>query len=106
MTRCDTLHRAGGAARRVSGRLVCDSVRAAVIRDTYVSRQAVEHDDVNVACRCLGPRPRIVEDVRTAFLEARVSTDPDFRRRVKHLSAMAADAQRRPGDGRRSEGAR
>ena len=67
----------------------CREIRAAVIHDTYVARQGVEHDDVNVAC--LGAwvvGRRIAEDVVTAFLAAEFSTDPDCRRRVRQLADM------------------
>jgi ribose 5-phosphate isomerase B len=64
-------------------------IRAALIHDTYVARQCVEHDDVNVAC--LGAwivGPRIAEDVIAAYLNARFGTDPDVRRRVQQLHEM------------------
>ena len=66
-------------------------IRAAVIHDTYVARQGVEHDDVNVAC--LGAwivGQKIAEDVIRAFLSAEFSTDVDFRRRVEQLHEMEA----------------
>jgi ribose 5-phosphate isomerase B len=93
---CGTGVGASIAANKVPG------IRAAVIHDTYVARQGVEHDDVNVAC--LGAwvvGRRIAEDVVTAFLAAEFSTDPDCRRRVRQLADMelaAADALLRPGD--------
>lgn len=71
------------AANKVPG------IRAALIHDTYVARQAVEHDDVNVAC--LGAwvvGPRIAEEVVSAYLNARFGTDPDVRRRVQQLREM------------------
>jgi ribose 5-phosphate isomerase B len=71
------------AANKVPG------IRAAVIHDTYVARQGVEHDDVNVAC--LGAwvvGERIAEDVVSAYLDARFSSDPDVRRRVQQLHEM------------------
>jgi ribose 5-phosphate isomerase B len=96
---CGTGVGAAIAANKVPG------IRAAVIHDTYVARQGVEHDDVNVAC--LGAwivGRRIAEDVITAYLDARFSTDPDFRRRVAQLADMEA-ATRDAADGR-NEGAR
>jgi ribose 5-phosphate isomerase B len=88
------------AANKVPG------IRAAVIHDTYVARQGVEHDDVNVAC--IGAwviGRRIAEDVVTAFLSAQFSTDPDFRRRVQQLADMEAAARDRDTvGGGRSEG--
>lgn len=80
---CGTGVGAAIAANKVPG------IRAAVIHDTYVARQGVEHDDVNVAC--LGAwvvGRKIAEDVVTAYLSAEFSTDPDFRRRVAQLAAM------------------
>ena len=71
------------AANKVPG------IRAALIHDTYVAHQAVEHDDVNVAC--LGAwvvGPTIAREVLTSFLGARFSTDEDFRRRVAQLDEM------------------
>jgi len=80
---CGTGVGAAIAANKVRG------IRAAVIHDSYVARQGVEHDDVNVAC--LGAwvvGVRIAEEVLTAFLAAEFSTDPDFRRRVEQLADM------------------
>ena len=88
---CGTGVGAAIAANKVPG------IRAAVIHDTYVARQGVEHDDVNVAC--LGAwvvGERIAEDVITAYLAAEFSTDPDFRRRVAQLSEMDARAAGTP----------
>ena len=75
------------AANKVPG------IRAAVIHDTYVARQGVEHDDVNVAC--LGAwvvGERIATDAVEAFLAARFSSDADFRRRVAQLAEMDGSA--------------
>jgi len=80
---CGTGVGAAIAANKVPG------IRAAVIHDTYVARQGVEHDDVNVAC--LGAwivGKKIAADVITAYLAAQFSTDPDFRRRVQQLADM------------------
>lgn len=71
------------AANKVPG------IRAAVIHDAYSAAQSVDHDDVNVAC--LGAwivGPKIAQGVLDAFLSARFSTDPDFRRRVSQLADM------------------
>ncbi len=83
---CGTGVGAAIAANKVPG------IRAAVIHDTYVARQAVEHDDVVVAC--LGAwivGAAIVDDVIAAFLDARFSSDPDFRRRVQQLAEMESE---------------
>lgn len=82
---CGTGVGAAIAANKVPG------IRAAVIHDTYVARQGVEHDDVNVAC--LGGwvvGERIAEDAITAFLGATFGADPDVRRRVAQLHRMDA----------------
>ena len=69
-------------------------IRAAVIHDTYVARQGVEHDDVNVGCLgCWIVGPRIAEDVITAFLNARFDDTEDVRRRVAQLAQIEANAQ-------------
>lgn len=84
---CGTGVGAAIAANKVRG------IRAAVIHDTFVARQCVEHDDVNVAC--LGAwiiGPAIADDVITVFLDAVFSADPDFRRRVAQLADIEAEA--------------
>jgi ribose 5-phosphate isomerase B len=84
---CGTGVGAAIAANKVRG------IRAAVIHDTFVAKQCVEHDDVNVAC--LGAwiiGPAIADDVVAAFLDASFSTDPDFRRRVAQLADMEVEA--------------
>ena len=71
------------AANKVPG------IRAALIHDTHVARQCVEHDDVNVAC--LGAwivGPRIAEDVLDAYLAARFDDTDDVRRRLAQLADM------------------
>jgi ribose 5-phosphate isomerase B len=87
---CGTGVGAAIAANKVPG------VRAAVVHDTHVARQGVEHDDVNVACIGAWIVGRaIAEDVITAFLEARfLHTDPDFQRRVAQLREMEQAAAR------------
>lgn len=79
------------AANKVPG------IRAAVIHDTHVARQGVEHDDVNVAC--IGAwiiGPLIAADVIAAYLAADFSTDPDCRRRVAQLADLDGSAARQP----------
>jgi ribose 5-phosphate isomerase B len=80
---CGTGVGAAIAANKVRG------IRAAVIHDTYVARQGVEHDDVNVAC--LGAwvvGQRIAADAIAAFLSATFDDDDDVRRRVAQLEEM------------------
>ncbi|MEW1811893.1 ribose 5-phosphate isomerase B [Pseudarthrobacter phenanthrenivorans] len=99
---CGTGVGAAIAANKVHG------IRAAVIHDTYVARQSVEHDDVNVAC--LGAwivGRKIAEDVITAYLDAQFSINPDFRRRVAQLADMeAATREASNSTGGRHDGAR
>jgi ribose 5-phosphate isomerase B len=64
-------------------------IRAAVAHDTYVARQSVVHDDVNVLC--LGAwitGPQIALDIIRHFLAAQFSDDENFRRRVAKLTAL------------------
>ena len=71
------------AANKVNG------IRAAVAVDTYVARQCVIHDDVNVLC--IGAwitGPQIAADITRAFLAAEFSTEEHFRRRVEKLAAL------------------
>ena len=71
------------AANKVAG------VRAAVANDTFVARQAVEHDNVNTLC--IGAwiiGPQIAADVLRAFLAADFRTEAHFRRRVDKLAAL------------------
>jgi ribose 5-phosphate isomerase B len=82
---CGTGVGASIAANKVRG------IRAAVIHDTYVARQGVEHDDVNVAC--LGAwvvGERIAADAIDAFLGASFDDTEDVRRRVAQLAEMEA----------------
>ena len=86
---CGTGVGAAIAANKVPG------IRAAVIHDTHVARQGVEHDDVNVAC--LGAwivGPRIAEDALDAYLTAAFETGADVRRRVAQLTEMELTAAR------------
>ncbi len=64
-------------------------IRAALCHDTFCAHQSVEHDDVNLLC--LGAwiiGPKLAEEILRAWLNARFSTDPDFRRRVKKLEEL------------------
>lgn len=77
------------AANKVNG------IRAAVAHDTYVARQCVEHDNVNVLCMgawIIGPQ--IMAAVVRAFLAAEFSTEPHFRRRVAKLAELEAEMRR------------
>jgi ribose 5-phosphate isomerase B len=95
---CDEI--IGGRAQR--GILVCGTgvgaciagnkvrgIRAAVCHDTYSAHQCVEHDNVNLLCMgawIIGQK--VAEEVLTAYLNAKFSTDEDFRRRVRKLEEM------------------
>lgn len=90
------------AGRVQRGILVCGSgvgaciagnkirgIRAALCHDTFSAHQCVEHDDVNLLCMgawIIGPK--VAEEVLRSFLNARFSTDEDFRRRVRKLGEM------------------
>jgi ribose 5-phosphate isomerase B len=68
-------------------------IRAAVCHDTFVARQAVEHDAVNVLC--LGAwivGRQIAADVIRTFLSAEFSTEEHFRRRVGKIADLERDA--------------
>lgn len=71
------------AANKIPG------IRAAVCHDTYVARQAVVHDDVNVLC--IGAwiiGPEVAAQVVREFLDASPSTEPSFQRRVAKLGRL------------------
>jgi ribose 5-phosphate isomerase B len=71
------------AANKVPG------IRAAVCHDTFVARQSVEHDDVNVLC--IGAwiiGRQIAADVVRTFLASRFSTEEHFRRRVQKIAEL------------------
>jgi ribose 5-phosphate isomerase B len=73
-------------------------IRAAVAHDTYVARQAVEHDNINVLCIggwIIGPQ--IAADVVRAFLASEFSTQEQFRRRVEKLALLDGSLGRSQG---------
>jgi ribose 5-phosphate isomerase B len=90
------------ASRAQRGILVCGSgvgaciaankvrgIRAALCHDTFVAHQGVEHDNVNLLCMgawIIGPK--IAEEVLVSFLNARFSSNEDFRRRVRKLEEL------------------
>lgn len=79
------------AANKVKG------IRAAVAHDTYVARQAVVHDDVNVLC--IGAwitGPQIALDIIRHFLASTFSDNENFRRRVAKLAALEEGASADP----------
>ena len=73
----------------VGAAIACNKIqgiRAALCHDTYSAHQCVEHDNVNVLCigaQIIGPS--VAEEILTNFLNARFSTEEQFRRRVQKL---------------------
>ena len=75
------------AANKIPG------IRAAVAHDTFVARQAVEHDNINTLC--IGAwiiGPQIAADVIRTFLASDFSTEEHFRRRVDKLAELERQA--------------
>ena len=70
-------------------------IRAALCHDVYSAHQCVEHDDVNVLC--LGAQiigSKLAEEIISAFLDAKFSTEEHFRRRVAKLTEMERQSAR------------
>jgi ribose 5-phosphate isomerase B len=73
----------------VGAAIACNKIqgiRAALCHDTYSAHQCVEHDNVNVLCigaQIIGPS--VAEEILVNFLNARFSTEEQFRRRVQKL---------------------
>ena len=77
-----------GVGAAIAGNKV-PGIRAAVTHDTYCAHQGVEHDDVNLICMgawIIGLS--VAKEVLDAFLNAKFSSDPNFKRRVSKLSQM------------------
>jgi ribose 5-phosphate isomerase B len=77
---CGTGVGAGIACNKIQG------IRAALCHDTYSAHQCVEHDNVNVLCigaQIIGPS--VAEEILNNFLNAKFSTEEEFRRRVRKL---------------------
>jgi ribose 5-phosphate isomerase B len=77
---CGTGAGAGIACNKIQG------IRAALCHDTYSAHQCVEHDNVNVLCmgaQIIGPS--VAEEILNNFLNARFSTEEQFRRRVRKI---------------------
>ncbi len=76
------------AANKIHG------VRAALCQDTYSARQGVEHDDMNVLC--LGARvidSELALELVTAFLDARLSDEERYRRRLEKVAEMEREGR-------------
>ena len=73
----------------VGAAIACNKIqgiRAALCHDTYSAHQCVEHDNVNVLCmgaQIIGQS--IAEEILTNFLNAKFSTEEQFRRRVRKI---------------------
>ncbi|MFW5872433.1 MAG: RpiB/LacA/LacB family sugar-phosphate isomerase [bacterium] len=68
-------------------------IRAATVHDVHCAHQSVEHDDLNVltmGAKIIGSW--LARDIIKAFVEARFSTDEDFRRRVRKLHDLEMEA--------------
>lgn len=75
------------AANKIPG------IRAALCHDVYSAHQSVEHDDANVLC--LGAQvvgDRLALDLLRAWLDARMSPEEHFRRRVRQLADLEREA--------------
>jgi ribose 5-phosphate isomerase B len=76
----------------VGAAIACNKIqgiRAALCHDTYSAHQCVEHDNVNVICigaQIIGQS--IAEEILSNYLNAKFSTEEQFRRRVKKLDAF------------------
>ena len=74
----------------VGASIACNKIqgiRATLSHDTYSAHQCVEHDNVNVLCmgaQIIGLS--IAEEVMINFLNARFSTEEQFRRRVEKVN--------------------
>ncbi len=76
------------AANKIHG------VRAAVCHDIYSARQGVEHDDMNVLC--LGAHvidSELALALVTAFLDARLSGEERYRRRLEKVAEMEREVR-------------
>jgi len=73
----------------VGAAIACNKIqgiRAALCHDTYSAHQCVEHDNVNVLC--LGAQiigQSVAQEILNNFLNAKFSTEEQFRRRVNKL---------------------
>lgn len=73
----------------VGASIACNKIkgiRAALCHDSYSAHQCVEHDNVNVLCigaQIIGAK--LAEEILHDFLNAKFSTEEQFRRRVRKL---------------------
>jgi ribose 5-phosphate isomerase B len=70
-------------------------IRSSTIHDVYCAHQGVEHDNMNVltmGAQIIGPM--LAREIIAAYVAAKVSTDEDYRRRVRKLHDLELDAAR------------
>ena len=75
------------AANKIPG------IRAALCHDVYSAHQSVEHDDANViflGAQIVGDK--LALDLLRAFLDARMSSEEHFQRRVRQLAELEREA--------------
>lgn len=73
-------------------------IRAALCHDVYSAHQSVEHDDANVLC--LGAQivgEKLAMDLVRTYLDARPSTEEQFRRRIEKMAELERQAAREQG---------
>ena len=86
---CGTGIGASMAANKIPG------IRAALCHDVHSAHQSVEHDNANVFC--LGAQivgEWLALDLLRAYLDARMSDEEHFQRRVRMLAEMEQEAAR------------
>jgi ribose 5-phosphate isomerase B len=74
-----------GIGASIAGNKI-QGIRAALCHDTYSAHQCVEHDNANVICigaQIIGRS--VAEEILSNFLNAKFSTEEQFRRRVQKL---------------------
>jgi len=74
-----------GIGASIAGNKI-QGIRAALCHDTYSAHQCVEHDNANVICigaQIIGQS--VAEEILSNFLNAKFSTEEQFRRRVQKL---------------------
>ena len=77
-----------GVGAAIAGNKV-PGIRAALAHATPRAHRRVENDDVNVICMGAWISGiAVAKEVLEAFVNAKFSTDPDFRRRVDKLAEM------------------
>ena len=73
--------------------MILTMMMSSTIHDVHCAHQGVEHDDMNVltmGAKIIGPW--LARDIIKAYVEAKFSTNEDFRRRVGKLHILELDA--------------